>query len=163
MARTSSHVIETNSINMIKNKIDAFYQNGDALARNWTERDYGIDLVIELFDNGIPTGKLAFLQVKGTQKTIEKLKRSDEVSCPNISMSSLDYAKQNRIPFILIYASIAAPECFYYIDLQSIIGTLTQKDDSEKPQKSTTVRIPYKNCIYKDLSNFFLLINQYYK
>lgn len=161
MPRTSSHVIETNSINMVKNKIDRFYSNGDALARNWQERDYGIDLVVELFNDGIPTGKIAFLQIKGTKNIIAKLKNSNEVSCSNVSVSSLDYAKQRRIPYILIYASISKPECFYYLDLQSVIDTLISKIN-QISAKSITVRIPHENCANEDLSDFFSLINRYY-
>ena len=34
-----------------------FIDHGDALVREWTERDYGIVFVLGLFNNGTPTGK----------------------------------------------------------------------------------------------------------
>lgn len=161
MPRTQQHVRETVSRDMVRRMIDAFYENGDALIREWTERDYGIDYLLELFDNGTPTGKLAFLQIKGTGMTIEKLRRSEEVSCPGVSISSLEYAKQKRIPFVLIYAS--SENLFYYIDLQSIVSKVFDKITGESQRKTTTIRIPIMNCTYEsNLSGFFDLINSYY-
>ena len=55
--RSSSHVRETVARDMVRSKINSFYHNGDALIREWSERDYGIDFVLELFDGGCPTGK----------------------------------------------------------------------------------------------------------
>jgi len=41
------------------------------LPRQWefresTGRDYGIDMSVEIFEEGRPTGKILFLQIKGT-------------------------------------------------------------------------------------------------
>ena len=161
MIRSSSHVRETLSRNVVRSKIDSFYPNGDALIRDWSERDYGVDFVLELFEDGCPTGKIAFLQIKGTSKIIKKLKTSEEVSCPNVSVSSFEYARQFRIPFILLYVSTETPVCFYYIDLQSSIKSLSGKD--ERKTKEVTVRIPYENKVEEDLTGFFMLINSYYQ
>ena len=60
---------------------------------------------------------------------------------------------------MLVYASTQEPTCFYYIDLQSVVNSLTVDEET----KSVTVRIPYGNCAQEDLSGFFELINQYYK
>jgi hypothetical protein len=161
MPRSQTHVRETASRNAVRSLIDDFYPNGDALIREWSERDYGIDFVLELFDKGQPTGKIAFLQIKGTGKKIEKLKTSDEVSCPNVSQSSFEYARQNRIPYILIYVSTEKPITFYYLDLQSLM----KKDSPMKDLKTgetTTVRIPIANVAIQDLTGFFKLVNSYY-
>lgn len=160
MPRNGTHVRETVSRDMVRIKIDSFCPNGDALIREWSERDYGIDFVLELFEKGYPTGKIAFLQIKGTAKIIEKLKLSDEVSCHEVSLSSLEYAKQDRIPFLLLYVSTAEPQCFYYVDLQTAIKTLSIKEDSIS--NKTTIRIPVENLALDDLSGFFDLINSYY-
>ena len=166
MPRIIYHARETKSRDMVRKKIDAFYENGDALFREWSERDYGIDAVVELFDGGYPTGKIAFIQLKGTNKKIESLKngphKGKAVSCGNVSNSSLEYARQNRIPFILIYASIANPECFYYVDLQSQINDIEQRRTSDD-QEYHTVHIPIENYAECDLSGFFDLINSFYR
>lgn len=65
MARTSTHVIELNSKDCVRSRINSFGDNGDYIFRELSERDYGIDALIECFDGGVPTGKIAFLQIKG--------------------------------------------------------------------------------------------------
>ena len=163
--RILTHARETASRDMVRVKIDSFYKNGDALFREWSERDYGIDAVVELFDDGSPTGKIAFIQIKGTNKTIEAIKRGNlkdkVVSCKEVSESSLDYARQNRIPMILVYASMAKPHCFYYVDLQSQIEDIERRKKGK--QLSYTVHIPIENYAESDLSGFFALINSYYE
>ena len=52
MSRSKPHVIETKSRDYLRSKIDDFYENGDALFREISERDYGVDAIIELFENG---------------------------------------------------------------------------------------------------------------
>ncbi len=162
MPRTSTHVIETTSKDYIRNQINSYYGNGDALVREWNERDYGIDFVVELFDNGIPTGNIAYLQIKATSKHIEKNKQTNDVSCANISASSLDYAKQKKIPFVLLYVSICEPREFYFVDLQSFdVNNLIKRANCNE-SKSVTVRIPIKNrCTDNNLDDFFQLIKSY--
>ena len=159
MTRTSQHAKETVSRDFVRTKIDNYYQNGDALIRDWSERDYGIDFILELFENGYPTGKIAFMQIKGTSKKIKRLKTANCISCSNVSISSLYYAKQKHIPFILIYASMEDPKCFYYVDIQSVASGNPLNDDSPA---SVTIRIPIENVAYDDLSKFFDLINSFY-
>ncbi len=72
MPRTKTHVLETNSKDYIRSKINSYYPNGDALAREWNEKDYGIDLFVEFFKNGIPTGNIAYIQLKATENQIKK-------------------------------------------------------------------------------------------
>ena len=164
--RIIQHARETHARDMVRTKIDSFFENGDAIFREWSERDYGIDAVVELFENGCPTGIIAFIQIKGTSKKIETIKRGPYkgkyVSCGTVSDSTLDYARQNRIPMILIYASLNEPECFYYVDLQS------QIDDVEKRRRKVnqaehTVHIPKENYAENDLTGFFDLIRSYYQ
>lgn len=158
--RNFTHVRETNSRNWLREKIDAYYPSGDALIREWSGQDYGIDFVLELFEDGIPTGKLAFIQVKGTRDEIKKLKTVEMVSCPNVSVCSLNYAVQKRIPFMLVYVSLANPHKFYYIDLQHIIDNVL--DSISENQKDVSVRIPIENCSETNFSGFFDIINEYY-
>ena len=165
MPRSLLHARETNSRDWFRSKIDSFFENGDALFREWSERDYGIDAVVEIFDNGYPTGKIAFIQLKGTSKTIQALKKGDQkgkaVSCGNVSNSSLDYARQDKIPMILVYVSLAEPQCFSFVDLQSQIDDIESRRKKEG-QKEHTVHIPIDNYAEDDLSGFFELIDSYY-
>lgn len=165
MPRKIAHARETQSRDMVRSKIDSFYENGDALFREWSERDYGIDAVVEVFDDGCPTGKIAYIQLKGTSKEIKPIQigplKGRMVSCGNVTSSSLEYAKQNRIPMMLIYASVAEPQCFYYIDLQSQIEDIEARRKKDE-QSEYTVHIPVENYAEDDLSGFFALINSYY-
>ena len=81
MARTHSHLIETKSKDCVRSRINNFKDNGDCLFRELSERDYGIDALIECFDDGIPTGKIGFLQIKGTDAIISPLKRTPVIAC----------------------------------------------------------------------------------
>lgn len=162
MPRTKPHVIETNSKDYIRTKINSFYKNGDALVREWNERDYGIDLVIEFFQDGYPTGEMTYLQIKATEDTIIKNVRSNDVSCPGVSLSTLEYAKQKRIPFILIYISLKDPKEFYFIDIQSLNVEELYKKAKGNSTKKTTIKIPSINRSDGDLTSLFQLIKKYF-
>ncbi len=47
MRRTVQHIRETKSRDMVRTKIDSFFENGDAIFREWSERGYGNDAVVE--------------------------------------------------------------------------------------------------------------------
>ena len=159
-ARTEPHAIETKSQDIIRKKIDSFFDNGDALYRDISGRDYGVDAILELFDDGDPTGMISLLQIKGTSMPIVPLKRDSVVSC-NISSSNAKYALQTKIPVILIYVSCTPPSAFYYVKIQD---ALTEKQlRNIHRQKSITVRIPIANCIIDDLEPLFEIVRNNWK
>lgn len=155
--RIPAHNVETQSRDLVRTKID---ENGDALFREITERDYGIDAIVELFDNGNVTGKLALLQIKSTQKAIVPLKRGEEISC-KISSSNAQYALQNNIPVILIYTSLQEKGNFYFANVQSILKEHIHK--IKRGQKSITVKIPLINSTQESIQPFFDIINSFYE
>ena len=119
--RTTPHNIETKSCDYVRTVIDSHYENGDALFREVSGRDYGIDAIIELFSEGIPSGKIAFVQIKGTCSKIKQLKSSPHISC-QISSSNVNYAIQKRIPVLLFYVYLGEEGYFfYYARLQDIL------------------------------------------
>lgn len=159
MARITPHVIETKSKDYIRSIINSYYENGDALFRDLSERDYGIDGLVEFFNNGDPTGKIALIQIKGTESTIKPLKKKNVVSC-SISVSNAKYAMQNKIPVFLIYISIKKPSIFYYINIHDAIKEYTKSKFSK--QDSITVHIPIENIVTDNLSLFFDSIHAFY-
>ena len=159
-SRTNTHVIETKSRNKIRTIID---NHGDALFREISERDYGIDAILELFENGVPTGKFALLQLKATEKTILPNKRNPDVSVKNVSEANIQYALQNNIPVILIYTSINNDTGFYYADIQTIVDEATLNALEENSSSATTLKIPQNNYITDDISPLITIINQYYE
>lgn len=162
MSRVQAHVTETLSRVIFQYIVTNFsneeVRKGDLLFREVTEKDYGIDGVVELFYSGEPTGRFAWIQLKGTDSVIEKLKGSDEVSCSGVSKSNLCYCRQNNVPVMLVYVS-NVDRNFYYIDLQSIFSE-SRYTDEEIPD-SVTVRIPIENNS-SDLSLLVQMINDYY-
>lgn len=156
--RITPHIVETRSYDNVRSKI---HENGEALFREFTGRDYGVDAVVELFDNGNVTGKLALLQIKSTQFAIVPLKKSEEISC-EISSSNAKYALQNNIPVILIYASLQEKGDFYFANVQSILNEEhIRKIDNGK--KTIRVRIPLINSTQESIQPFFDIINSFYE
>ena len=158
--RISSHVIETKARDSIRSQINSYYQNGDALFRELSERDYGIDAVIELFENGIPTGKFTLIQIKGTENTIQPLKTKKCVSC-KISSSNAMYAMQKNIPEFLIYTTISKPRGFYFVNIQSALTA--EHFRKIKKQKEITINIPITNNALESLEPLFEEIKAFYE
>ena len=117
-AKSDSHNISRRGVNQFKLIVD---ENDDTIFRTLSDTDYGIDGIIEFFQNENPTGKICYVQIKTTSKKIEKLKTKNGVSCPGISESNTYYCKQNIIPVILIYNSLEDKGSFYYLRLNSNI------------------------------------------
>lgn len=159
MARTSSHIIETKTRDYVRSVIDNYYKNGDALFRELSERDYGIDGLIELFCDGVPTGQICLVQIKGTANKIRPLRSKNAVSC-SISTSNAQYARQNNIPILLIYATITKPEDFYYIDINRAVTDMNLPEKIRR--KSITIHIPIENKAKEDLDPLFETIRSFY-
>lgn len=157
MARISPHYIETKSKDCVRNRINEFGDKGDYLFRELSERDYGIDGLIECFEDGNPTGKIGLLQIKETDSLISPLKTSNVISC-GVSISNLFYVKQKRIPIIILYISLKEECPMYYADLRIISKDFVYKVDA----KHVTIHIPYDNCIYDDITPLINIINSYY-
>lgn len=75
-----------------------------------------------------------------------------------ISKSNLQYAKQNRIPVILLYVSLQDPCPIYYADLRKATQRVRIKEDAE----TVTIHIPEDNCTTDDISGIIDMIYAYY-
>ena len=159
--RIISHEIETVSKDNIRSIINA---DGRGLFRELTERDYGIDAVVEIFDEGCITGKFGLIQCKGKGDPITPLIRfPDYVSCDGITRSNIQYLGQDNSAVILTYASIRDRNNFYYAELKDIITEEQLEAMNNGPaDKRITVRIPVSNNAKDNIDGFFELINRYY-
>ena len=158
--RISTHKIETLSNDIVRKYINAFITDDGTsmLFREVTERDYGVDAILELFENDNPSGKIAFLQIKGTQNTIQPMKKSAAVSC-SLTTSNLHYAQQKNIPVILLYVSIEKPEYLYYVEVQTVLDSVSGKF----AQKSVTIHIPVENIAGRTgLEKLIEIVRKYY-
>lgn len=153
--RNYQHIIDTKAV---KRTINAIPDH--CVVRELTERDYGIDLMIEIFEktgvdkNGHDTfeasGHVCYLQIKGTNSEIEKNKKSDTVSFP-IEKKSLLYVEKFATPFILIrVCTLPGKEAIYFLWLQRYISDLldrTRPNWRDDDQESYSVKIPIKNSL----------------
>lgn len=150
--RTYQHIIDTKAIRQVLNAIPEY-----CVIRELTERDYGIDLMIELFSKigenkhghavYDTTGHVCYLQVKGTDKELS-INDDDTISF-NIDKKSLYYVEKFSTPFLLLRVCTKKDnEGIYFLWLQRYIS---DKLDSDIPdwrsakEESITLYIPVHN------------------
>lgn len=128
--------------------------NPDWVIRNLEERDYGIDLQLELFDGDNPTGHMALVQVKGTEKSF-----ADEPSA-KIPVKTLHYAELFSIPFFLFRTSLENEET-EFIWLQKFISTeLEITNPKWRTKKHLKVQIPEPNKLSSNEKKFRSIVEQ---
>lgn len=158
--RTESHRIDSLAMRFIRTKLPVYW-----IDRDLSERDYGIDLAIEIFNkenNSIEseksTGLLSLIQVKGTSIPLEE--HDEYYKFPAFPVKTLNYALQFKIPFFLIVVSVNANSLqnstAYFLWLQDYI----KKEDNiflkKNWQKKDTITlyIP-KNNNFVTKQDFF--------
>lgn len=152
--RTYQHIIDTKAI---KHTLNAIPDNW--VIRDLSERDYGIDLMVEIFlesgkdKDDYPTfeatGRVCYLQVKGTNSEL-KFNKNQTVSF-QIEKKSLLYVEKFATPFILLRVCTLEKEpAIYYCWLQRYITSILDKktpDWRTKKQESYAVQIPITNSL----------------
>ena len=157
MSRNSPHIIETKSWNWLRTKVDSL---GKALFREFTGRDYGMDAIVELFsEDGMPTGRIAFLQIKATEHAPVPLKRAPKISC-GISTSCASYALQDNIPMFLTYISLKGDGCCYYLNLCDLAKDIDRA--KLNAHKSSKVRIPQEQYFTDTAEPLYEAINAFF-
>lgn len=153
--RTYQHVIDSKAVKTTINSIP-----DRCVVRGLSERDYGIDLMIEIFkEHGTDkhghavydsTGHVCYLQIKGTDKEIKINSESDTVNI-SIEKKHLFYVEKFPTPFILIRAcTLQTKEAVYFLWLQRYIIDVIdiESPDWRTAAKETyTVRIPKANIL----------------
>lgn len=157
------HDIGQQALDNIRTIID---KTDVGLFREMTGRDYGIDGLVEVFDEGAVTGKFALVQCKGQEKIIKPLKTEPKyISCKGISSSNAEYALQNNSVVLLCFASSTDNTKFYFANLkEALTDDMKEKLTREKdPQKTISVRIPIENNSIDNMPKFWQIINSFYK
>ncbi|ENG7521836.1 DUF4365 domain-containing protein [Vibrio harveyi] len=135
--RTQTHITDTLAIREIMSKLPENW-----LVRGLEERDYGIDLSIELYDGENPTGCFSLIQVKGTSKSF-----SDPVSLSGFPTRTLKYAELFPEAFFIFHTSNKDKET-YFVWAQKYISVRLQKDvPNWDSQDSTTIYFPKDNLL----------------
>ncbi len=160
-SRIFSHEIETISKDIIRSIINA---DGRGLFRELTERDYGIDAIVEVFDEGCITGKFGLIQCKGKRDPITPLITCpDYVSCSGITKANIQYIEQDNSAVVVTYGSIKDRNNFYYADLKDLLSeNQIEALNNGTANSKVSVRIPVANNAKDNIDGFFEIINKYY-
>lgn len=151
--RTYQHVIDTKAIKKTLQAIPDYW-----VVRELSERDYGIDLMLEIFseagtDNNShvvydSTGHVCYLQIKGTNSELNINQDGSTVSFP-IEKKALLYVEKFSTPFILVrVCTLEDSSSIFFLWLQRYILEVL---DSNNPnwrnddQEHFSVRIPITN------------------
>lgn len=148
-ARDSNDIIETESRRIVVSLLPA----DRFLEREQGERDYGVDLAIECFDEGEPSGSYLLAQVKGSA-SVGPEPGADSVPC-DLKVPFVERAERYPIPFILFWCPIEAPEhCCWFLWLQEYIKVvLNRENPAWRTQKEVRIRIPLANKL-PDAGNY---------
>lgn len=151
--RTQAHIIDSRAVKAVMAQLPDQW-----VVRELTERDYGIDLMVEIFASGVQdaNGKAAFaatgsvfhIQIKGTEESLEPVRAGTINHC--IDKKSLSYVEKYSIPFFLFRVSVADPQKIYFLWIQRYIKDVMDRETPmwrEANSDSITVRIPPENIL----------------
>lgn len=149
--RTQTHIVDSRAIKAVVAQLPHHW-----VVRELTERDYGIDLMVEIFAPGLidakgkdafaATGSVFHIQIKGTEKSLEPVCASTINYC--IDKKSLSYVEKFSTPFFLFRVSVADPQTIYFLWIQRYIKDVMDRETPmwrEDEEDSITVRIPPEN------------------
>ena len=133
--RTRAHVLEEESRQFVE----------QILPSKWVvesgQKDYGIDLVVEIVRGEYVTGAHFLMQLKATD---ELAVRKNECIAKACKTSTLRYFLQR--PELIVYIIYdAQSRVGYWIWIQDYIRNQLQLDPAWKTQKTATIRIPLEN------------------
>ncbi|HDO1323228.1 TPA: DUF4365 domain-containing protein [Aeromonas veronii] len=135
--RSKSHLIDEKSVHLIRGELIDNW-----VVRDVQGRDYGIDLQLERFDAGEPTGDFIFVQVKGTEKEFD-----ENVALKNFPVKTINYALLFSVPFFVFYTSVSSRKT-KYIWLQKYVDSiLDYENKSWREQDTVTLKFPNENDI----------------
>lgn len=105
-----------------------------ALWRTISERDYGIDGLIEFFPEGEASGRFMLVQVKGTEEPLRQLSNKPLVST-EVNLTTLTYAHQMNTPVLMAKVGLGNSSICYGI-LQELAEQ--QSDLEERARANST-------------------------
>lgn len=139
-----THEIEDQAINYLNSK----------LPPSWLKRkqdpDIFLDYSIEIVEKGEPTGKIFFIQLKGTDSSFRKKRR---ISFPLKSKHLKYYLDKMRLPVFLVYINVKE-KIGYWQFVQKWVKE-NRLEDSWRNQNTISVPLPKEN----KLENSSLLYN----
>lgn len=131
--RHREHILEEESLKFVERIIPSEWNQGTY------KRDYGIDLLYEIFVNDITTGANFSIQIKATDKL--KIRKKGYIAHP-LETSTLRYflERPELVVFVIYDASKGKG---YWLWIQDFIRN--KLDPNWKHQKTATIQIPSDN------------------
>jgi hypothetical protein len=150
--RTHTHIVDTKAVKKVIATLPDHW-----VVRELTERDYGIDLMVEIFLPGIKdkknraayeaSGALFHIQIKGTEKNIKPL--GNGTVRYTIKKDTLRYVEKFSVPFLLFRTDVSRSSAkIYFIWLQRYIRDVLDVHTPswrEAPEESIGVYLPVNN------------------
>ena len=141
ITRSETHRIGTLAVRTILVELPA-----DWSIRGLEERDYGIDLHIEIFDRDKPTGRIAHIQVKGLLAHFSR----GNIKLARFPTRTLEYALRFSAPFFLFFTSIKA-KTTYFVWLQKYASSkLNSETPDWRDQDWITIYFPNGNTLHQN-------------
>jgi hypothetical protein len=142
-ARTPEHITETRSRRIVIDLLppDRF------LERDQGERDYGIDLAVECFDDGEPSGAALLMQLKGTEANVPA--QGTRTIPFDFRVDRLKRMERFSTPVLLAWCPVNAEErCFWFLWLQAYVAVvLDQHTPDWRTQTTVRLHIPIDNRV----------------
>jgi hypothetical protein len=138
--RPEAHEVDTLARRQVPRALPASWEH-----RESTGRDYGIDMIVELFESGSATGAFLLFQIKGTQS---------EIDCDvsnlafDVPVRTLNYSELFIAPILLVSCPVnTEPPVFYYLWLQEYIRIVLDHDNPSwrSNRRTARVKIPVDN------------------
>jgi tetratricopeptide (TPR) repeat protein len=144
MKKPRKHIVQT-----ISNKAFANIVPDEWAARE-LDQDYGLDFMLEIFEDEYSTGKILFVQLKGTDDEPE----NDSITY-QIKRTHLEYYSSIPTPILFVIYSVPS-KAFWAVWSNNLESFLEKKKDD---QKSNLLRLTKDQIIddsyFKDLPAYF--------
>lgn len=155
--RTQSHIIDSKAVKAVMAQLPDHW-----VVRELTERDYGIDLLVEIFAPGLvdakgkdaygATGAVFHIQIKGTEKRLRRV--NGGTFNYSIQKKSLTYMEKFSTPFFLFRVSVKEPQKIYFAWIQGYIKEVMDRETPmwrDEGSATAVIRIPPANLLQDSL------------
>jgi hypothetical protein len=152
IARPTAHEIDTAAMKLVQHCLPDAWE-----PRVFCGRDFGLDIAVEVFDGGRPTGDLLFFHVKGTQRAIRE---RDLFVYVDVPVRTLRYAELfDAVPVLLaLCPTQAVVPHFYSLWIQEYIRVVLDRDRPDWRDSKSTIRVcvPVSNEAIRGADPWFL-------
>lgn len=141
MKRPEQHITETKSQRIFENIIPI-----DWVCRD-IKPDYGIDFLVEIFENGESTGKTFFVQLKGSTQTV-----SNNTFEKQFTIDNLKYYNSLALPVLIVCVSVETQQV-WGIWSNNLLNSKKIKDNQKTINLSLDEKFIINEIFFQNISN----------